>query len=1034
MQKLKLILKITGFTFLALLLALIIFPFVFKDKIIEAVKNAINDNLEAEVAFEKIDLSVWKSFPDINISVHDLSITGVDTFESLQLLKTDRLDLDFSFWSVVGKNITPSLKYIGLQKPVVNILVLNDSLANYMIARPSSDTTASTQFKLVLEGYQINDGTLSYRDRAKDMTIQLKELNHSGKGDFTRDIFKLQTLTTAGSLDFIFGGTGYLNKVAVTAKADIDADLTRNRYTLLKNEIKLNELDLKLDGYTQLNDRDIDIDFTFSTPNESFRNFISILPAVYSKDFKNVKTEGQASVNGFIRGKYAEKPASLPGFDIKVKINNGFLQYPGFNETISAVNADIQCKAERSDYKDLAILIPVFSMKIGKDFVDGNISVTNAAGNGKASGKVHADVNLANFKNALPLPAGAQLEGKVDLNLSFDAAMNDINNENYEAINFSGRGTATGLRFRFDGNPEITIPVAKAEASPKLLHFMIQDMKAGRSDLNIDASLSNPLAVFSTEKATTTRVNAVASVLDLNEWLGDKAVSHNGNPMDLPSNPDNELLEKAAVFLKARAGTVRFKDMDIRGLDIDGSLAANHMEVKNLSGSLEDSDFRITGALTNAYNYFMKGEMLTGEINFSSKKFNLNRFMTNSTSTGGQKQEGIIPVPANIQLEAHASIDELLYTNLTLKKFRGMLEIKNCQVAMRDVSTDVFGGKIGMEGVYNTEDLNNPGFAFKMDVSKLKYAEAFTHMQTFASLAPVARFIDGVFNTTLILQGRIGANMLPDITTLNASGFIETLNGTIKNLKPLQNLSDKLGLNQLKEIDMNNTRNWFEIQNGFLEVKPFTRKIGDIEMVLQGRHGIGKEMDYNILLDIPREMLQKSNVLSRADAGLAFLEKEASKRGIDINQGSHIRVNVNLKGMLNNPLLTITPMSASGKSLTQTASEAVKDKLEDVKEEITSELKAREEKLRDTITKRVESEVEKARSKAEEATEKAIENVTSRATEVVNQQIDSLAKNVLKDSLGQKAKDVLGEKAGQEVDNIKNKLKDFNPFKKKGGG
>ncbi|MBL0100943.1 MAG: hypothetical protein IPP49_13660 [Saprospiraceae bacterium] len=48
--------------------------------------------------------------------------------------------------------------------------------------------------------------------------------------------------------------------------------------------------------------------------------------------------------------------------------------------------------------------------------------------------------------------------------------------------------------------------------------------------------------------------------------------------------------------------------------------------------------------------------------------------------------------------------------------------------------------------------------------------------------------------------------------------------------------------------------------------------------------------------------------------------------------------------------------------------------------------------------------------------------------------MDTLTKGVISDSLKQKAKDVLDKKSSEEVDKIKEKLKDFNPFKKKGKG
>ena len=60
---LKKILKITGIVLLVLIISLVSIPFLFKDKIKQMVITSINQNLDATVAFEDIDLSLLKSFP-----------------------------------------------------------------------------------------------------------------------------------------------------------------------------------------------------------------------------------------------------------------------------------------------------------------------------------------------------------------------------------------------------------------------------------------------------------------------------------------------------------------------------------------------------------------------------------------------------------------------------------------------------------------------------------------------------------------------------------------------------------------------------------------------------------------------------------------------------------------------------------------------------------------------------------------------------------------------------------------------------------
>ena len=58
-MKVKKILKITGITFLVIIIALIATPYLFKDKIIAMVKETINENVNAQVDFADADISLF---------------------------------------------------------------------------------------------------------------------------------------------------------------------------------------------------------------------------------------------------------------------------------------------------------------------------------------------------------------------------------------------------------------------------------------------------------------------------------------------------------------------------------------------------------------------------------------------------------------------------------------------------------------------------------------------------------------------------------------------------------------------------------------------------------------------------------------------------------------------------------------------------------------------------------------------------------------------------------------------------------------
>ena len=70
----KKVLKITGIIILLLVVSLFAIPYFFKDQIKAKIAEAINEKVDAKVSFADADLSLFKSFPQANVSIDNLLI------------------------------------------------------------------------------------------------------------------------------------------------------------------------------------------------------------------------------------------------------------------------------------------------------------------------------------------------------------------------------------------------------------------------------------------------------------------------------------------------------------------------------------------------------------------------------------------------------------------------------------------------------------------------------------------------------------------------------------------------------------------------------------------------------------------------------------------------------------------------------------------------------------------------------------------------------------------------------------------------
>ena len=1026
----KKILKYILIAIVGIVLALAVAPFVFKKQILELVKTTINENLNAEVSFSDVDLSLLRSFPDATVTIYDLAIVGVDTFYQVPLFKASEVVLETNVTPLFNKSVKPSIHYLKAKDADINIVVMRAGLANYLITKPNPSD--SSQYEIKLDGYEIENGKLSYEDKEMDLLLTLLHTNHKGSGKLSTDIFDLDTETAVDSLTLTFAGIDYIDAANANLEAKINVNLPTETYTLKENKLRINELDASGEGYLQFVPEGIKMVFDLMTPNEQFRDIVSALPII--KYDKNMKVSGTANLVAKIDGIYNGDNGTFPAFDLQLGIGNGALQYPDLPYPIKNINGDIKVKSTTKNMSDLSINIPAFALELNNEKVNGRLMLSQALGNGLVDGALKGKISLQNWKAALPLEGVETLNGKIASDVSFKGKMSDIESQNYNAIQFSGDFTAQDIQYKSKGMPAISLASGVLKASPATLDITTTGLKPGKSDLAFSGSIANPLAVFTQNGAIDGVLTLKGSLLDINEWQSSEP-TNGSSASSSPSLTNLDNYKASNVKLDIDIKKVLFGDMILDNLQTKSNIGFNHAEVKSFSVVHDGNDVHMTGLISNVYDYLFNNGVLEGKLAFDSKYFDANKYM--AAENQQTQTSGTIVIPKNINLAIDANLSKVKYTNLDFTNMSGTINVANSQITMQNVTTQMLGGDVGFEGFYKTID-KEPEYSIKLDLAKLKIKDAFDQFNTMQVLAPIAKYMSGVFNTTLVMDGKLGSDMMPVFSTLNASGFLETFSSALSNMKIFEILSEQLGLEQLKKVNLENTKNWFDVQQGYVELKEKVFNIDNIGMKISGKHQIQGPMEYALTMKIPRVLFDKNKVTAAANKGWSWLEKEAAKRGVDVAQGEFIDVKVDIGGTLASPTFKITPMGASGKTIQEEIKDEVKDQINQMVDSVKTVLDDKKEKLKDTIMTRAEQEVDKLKDKAKDEINTKGKEVIGDAKDIITKELETRVDSTLgagvTDSLKIKAAQILKEKTGTEVEDIKKKLDDFNPFKKKKPG
>ncbi|MFY0631156.1 MAG: AsmA-like C-terminal region-containing protein [Flavobacteriaceae bacterium] len=492
---LKKVLKWFIGTVLVLIILLATAPYLFKDKIKQMVESSINDNINATVSFDDLDLSFFRSFPKADVVIKNTKIINKASFEGDTLFYADELHLKMKLTEVFkSAEETMQLSSISVANSKVSILVNKNGITNYDIAVKKEfigETSKESSFSLGIENYTVENLNFIYYDASSQMKMSIDSIYHSGSGNFKESVLDLDTHTKA-LVSIEMNTVNYMNKLAVSMDAIIEMDINNSKYTFKENKGYINQLPLEFNGFIQLvgNKGNQLYDVSFKTPTSSFKNLLAILPAQYSGNLENVQTKGDFETKGVIKGTLSE--TTIPNFDISFLSKDAMFQYPDLPKSVQNIHINSRIMNTTGNLNDTEVEINQLDFTIDKDAFSAKGSVSNIEKNPKINIKAKGVINLDNVAKAYPISLDQQFSGilKADVSSVFD--MNSIDKKQYQ--NIKNAGSISLNEFKYDGK-DIAKPflVNKTSISFNTNSIKLNEFKAktGDSDIDIKGDLEN---------------------------------------------------------------------------------------------------------------------------------------------------------------------------------------------------------------------------------------------------------------------------------------------------------------------------------------------------------------------------------------------------------------------------------------------------------------------------------------------------------------------------------------------------------------
>lgn len=514
--------KIAGITLGVILLLLLILPFAFQGKLAKLVKEEGNKMLNAQFDFRTLNISLLRNFPSASVSLEDFWLKGTGPFENDTLIQAGELTAAVNLFSLFGDG-GYDISRIIVKDTRVHAIVLEDGRPNWDVMKPSPDAetpedeTAQETFRIKLQKLSVDNLSVVYDDRQGGVFADLSRLEADCSGDFGSDRTVVDLKMETPSLTCRTGGIPLLNKVSLEADMDVDADLAGGKFTLRENMLRLNAIQLNLDGWLAQTKQGMDMDLRLNTNEVGFKELLSLIPAIYAKDFQDLKTDGKVTLNAFARGSI-EGNTKVPQFEVNLDVKDAMFRYPSLPAGVEKINISALVRNAGGPLDATEISVAPFDFVLADNPFSLNATVKTPVSDPDFHLTARGKLDLGKVKEVYPLD-DMQLNGLVQADLELGGRLSMVEKEQFEQMQAKGSLRLNQMKLVLKDMPPVDIQQSVFTFSPRYLQLSETTVNIGKNDLTLDSRFENYLGYAlkgSTLKGT---LNVSSNHLNLNDFM-----------------------------------------------------------------------------------------------------------------------------------------------------------------------------------------------------------------------------------------------------------------------------------------------------------------------------------------------------------------------------------------------------------------------------------------------------------------------------------------------------------------------------------
>ena len=457
----------------------------------------LNKALNADVSVERVELTVWKTFPDVTLEIDTLAVKS-RALSSLSDSVREKLPenpdslLSFKYfhggiklYALLANDL--SLYDIQLHEPMVNLIKVDSTLANYDILPPSApdtvpDTTKTELPNIIIDQFALLGAKpIKYFSLADDidLTVNIKDTKIKGteapnyaidfQGNIESSLLKLINQTK--STFIINGGIEW-------SQAD-PTELALENF-IFGFDIVKSHIDGKFDFGDRLAINKLRVGFDPFKYNE----VLARIPKEYSSMLNGIKTNASLNLDLELQKPFYPDVDTIPSAEINITVPKCNFSYG--NLVLDEFSANLGGTLNGNDLNKAIIDIKKVALEgLGVD-CSFSSKISSILTDPYIDGSLEGKINLSKLPPFIAQAIAGKVSGELNAKTEFSLHQSDLDPNRFHKILL--RGGLDLYNFHFKSSDALTnLYVKKAEFDLGTNESFVRD--SHRSDSLLTASI-----------------------------------------------------------------------------------------------------------------------------------------------------------------------------------------------------------------------------------------------------------------------------------------------------------------------------------------------------------------------------------------------------------------------------------------------------------------------------------------------------------------------------------------------------------------